>query len=1508
MESPILKQIAKFLQDKKKYKRWLAVFVCLAVVVGFATTAALKMRGKAMTHDERVLNCKLQVHQHAETCYDQEKNIICGYADYVVHKHNDDCYDPHNGNLVCALPEVEAHQHTDECYQEQQALACGLEESEGHQHTEECRAKEQGELTCQAEEHTHTEECQAEDGAFSCGKEEHTHADECYQWTETLTCGQEESEGHHHTEACNQVQKTLVCQRPEIEVHTHGDECYQRVLITPEGEEIVQDPKDNTGVAQEVLAGTANKEVPEGRIEVRRSCGKLQAEEHTHTQENGCIEIREVLDGSDLRPVEETAEGDGNTENEDLETVQTNWDGIEKSDLGEADEEEDITKTFEGDGFAVIATYKKDANIPDKAEFLVEQITPESDEGHYAERSKEFQEMAGNESATMQALLKVGFYVDGEEIEPESPVKLTVQFLGEDGLPEGSPITIVHFAEDGNEKLDGSDVEDGSTTFEMSSFSEIAIGSDPEKYENDDSVIPVFKSCEYKGEMINAVFTVEGRVTIPSDAANDEEKAVDAESDKSLESDAAKGKTAENKEKSKTVDKEKIANDIEFATELLKGNAQEYEVASAVCKEEAEEVYLNRVLSYYMSYNGERLDLSDCTVTVDITPTQKLLNYVKKNVDTEQEGDTETKLEAMLSLVQLNSESIETEGQKSKEEVDMADMSMGNNSDSNGMAETENTESSDNTEDELVEDAESSDGNAKNESEETAESSDGNAENESEETADDEISGVDSEEQGTDTKPSVDNASQKGEILASAPIAETMMNKPITATFEASGTQNAIAAAVTSQANPEFTVEFYAGIDKLVTVSKMGPTTDEELADKVLSVIDTDGRTLPFQNGSIDINRKVITLNENNYVQTKNEMIEVYTPEKYDYVSAPGLAYFNKIAQNDNYKLVNIRVQRKGSNTWEEYPCETKEWHFTNKEATKNEYPDKFILVTNGAIIRLEHMVQEKTVRNGTSFYDYDVSNGKIYNAQNAIPQNEVNRGNSRTPAGAGNATWYMFTGKQGINSNFADQTFGFGNSENLMKTGLGDFEGNKANDKNKGYGSATFGMVTGLSDGKIQYKAGVKAPNLFNDGSANGKTSYSGNLVFSQKGDTYTLTGSEVMEGDKVVSSQNGLDRFVTRTNWNKTRFLLSNDFYPLDGVSSAGTDGHDLMFGEKSTKDKLKAFSSSDASKVLPSPGSDDDQDHNHYFGMHFTIRFNLVEDYVGPLEYLFYGYDDMFVFLDGPCISGKLVCDIGGVHSSIGEYVNLKNYVTETDPITGQEKVKAGKYELTFFYTERGASGSSCWMQFTLPSVSFATTDRDTGKLQIQKKVTDAATSEEDEQSEEEFGFKINFTTKDETGKEVPLMDDYSYTKYKAGTNTVVENDVLIWNDAKFTLKADEYIIIDFLPNNSKYVIEEVGPVDIIEKGPGGVLEWKEKGDNPYVPEINGGTPTGPGKIEGTITKNKTVEITYNNVKIYNLPETGGEGTVLYTMAGVVAILLGAGFMYRKKFREGRVGGSS
>ena len=53
-----LSQAAKFLQEQKNYKRWLAVFLCLAVTTVFGTAAALKMYGQAMTPRGNWLNGK----------------------------------------------------------------------------------------------------------------------------------------------------------------------------------------------------------------------------------------------------------------------------------------------------------------------------------------------------------------------------------------------------------------------------------------------------------------------------------------------------------------------------------------------------------------------------------------------------------------------------------------------------------------------------------------------------------------------------------------------------------------------------------------------------------------------------------------------------------------------------------------------------------------------------------------------------------------------------------------------------------------------------------------------------------------------------------------------------------------------------------------------------------------------------------------------------------------------------------------------------------------------------------------------------------------------------------------------------------------------------------------------------------------------------------------------------------------------------------------------------------
>ncbi len=149
------------------------------------------------------------------------------------------------------------------------------------------------------------------------------------------------------------------------------------------------------------------------------------------------------------------------------------------------------SKIFECADYVVVARYNNDAGIPEEAEFLAEQITQDMDEEHYVNREAEYKELMGDEDASMKALLKIGFYMeeDGEkkEIEPKTPVAIAVQFLDEDGLAEGSPITIIHFAEGGTEKLDGSDAKDNSTTFTMESFSEIAIGQSEKKMERQDS-------------------------------------------------------------------------------------------------------------------------------------------------------------------------------------------------------------------------------------------------------------------------------------------------------------------------------------------------------------------------------------------------------------------------------------------------------------------------------------------------------------------------------------------------------------------------------------------------------------------------------------------------------------------------------------------------------------------------------------------------------------------------------------------------------------------------------------------------------------------------------------------------------------------------------------------------------------------------------------------------------------------------------------------------------------
>ncbi len=1388
-------------------------------------------------------------HVHEESCYDEEGNLICGY-ETATHPHTADCYDE-AGNLVCGY-ETASHVHEENCYDEEGNLICGYETA-AHPHTPDCY-DEEGNLVCGYEtaSHVHEENCYDEEGNLICGYETavHPHTPDCYDEAGNLICGYETAV-HVHDESCYDEEGNLICGY-EAEEHEHDIHCYDEEGNLICGYEDAKDHEHDSNCYDEGgnlicgYEGVKNHEHDANCYDIKGNlvCGYEGVEDHVHTE--ACYDEKgNLICGYEV-----------------LEVY-------------------DNRKFFESDKYIVVVKYNNDANIPEEAELIAEEITAENDKEHYENRETEYRKMIRNANATMRALLKIGFYLNGEEIEPETPVMVTVQFLDEDGLAEGKSISIVHFGKEGSEKLNGGNAKSSSTTFKMGSFSEIAIGYEPEE----DNKIFLSDSFEYDNDEFHITFHIEGEGVLVEDtneelnsekkdeheaaddfkegelSENDSEHILsDGEADIITEEELSEEENPEfddeEKESSKVVSDNGL--NLEFNVEPLSEEAEKYLSFMSFVEESSEEngVLLLRVLSYSLTCDGIKVDLTNCQVTADFTPTGEMVESTQSfiNVDT----------------------------------LDLDDEEMPEEDEADGVVHPE-----------LV-------FTALGQAEET----------------------------------------QPCEIYDAVVLDEEETTQTRHIMLTAAGTDNVVGYALSSAANPSFTVQYYAKLNtiaeeatgtyfglnvvdtenkeaqnndvtgaggKLPKNTPKGNLSDSSVYQEFERYGSTRYRLLSPSNAGV----KKIYLNEKGEVQTTSSLLRIYEDRGFEYINAPNLIYFNRLAENGNYEIKEIWIGDKPDSTnesdWEIKKIGTGDGevllenvHFTNKPATAE--TEGFILIKAGTVIKLVCEPTWKDVTNGASFYDYNISDGKIYTS-NSISSSTID--DRRNGYNDTNTLWYINTGKQGINSN--GNKLAFGNNNTKTTLGNEDVSGNYLNRINAvmsptfyylGFEGCTFGLADSLKeDGTIQYGNGVNATDMFNEaGSPNGKEVYTGSgnsLTFRRVGDTYTLTTATV-SGNSIT----GLDKFNQPQSSSGNDIYATNNFWPMDKVKSAGTAGNDPMFGSDGKNKKLFGFS---ADGVEGFPDSDDLQIHNSYFGMHYTVDFELTDDYVGPLEYLFYGDDDMWVFLspidelNGKITgSGKLICDIGGVHSSVGEYVNLWDWIKKGD---------TGAYRLSFFYTERGASGSTCWMQFTLPSVSFSTPEQNTGSLLIEKKVTGAVTEDD------EFGFEIKF----EKGGKV-LQDDYSYAKYKRlgaepnpDTDTFLERDVLIWNNAKFTVKADEYIVISYLPDGTTYTITEVGPVEV-QKDPNGLNGiahdeegnpiWTPKPNNPYHPTTSGGSTVTPGVVTGTISKQNRVGIAYTNNLMFALPETGGPGTDVYAAAGALLILLGAGFVYKKKFRERRV----
>lgn len=619
-------------------------------------------------------------------------------------------------------------------------------------------------------------------------------------------------------------------------------------------------------------------------------------------------------------------------------------------------------------------------------------------------------------------------------------------------------------------------------------------------------------------------------------------------------------------------------------------------------------------------------------------------------------------------------------------------------------------------------------------------------------------------------------------------------------------------------ANPHYTVQYYANIPRFDT-SGSNP----------LTVIDTSGRKLPQNRQTLTTKEIYLTpadgnTNKNNgnatqqyRVAESKQLTRMYTDNQFEYIKSPNPSYINKLMDSPSYTLAQLWVLKEGKSSdsenqadWDVY-SDPGSVHFTNR---KDVTGGNVVYIQNGTVIRLVYDTNEKQQNFPANFYDYDISGGSNTDGSWRTGIAGINAESNYKKSRNEQRTWRSYC-----------DVLAFGNDN--CGTGMSryKFDGvflNKASTSYVPEGASspivlpgsveqfecTFGLADSLKDGKIVYDEWLVAPNLFNEGTASGKTSYTAengsSLTFSRVGDTYTLSAATVGNTGtgKSLGTIKNLQYFFhpspapghiwdgehSGLSWQNK--IFTNDFWPLDSATAKT----DPLFGKYGSSVYFQGFTpwtydgaTTDGSwRDLRStfPTSDDGNNHNCFFGMQYAVKFTLTADYVGPLEYYFFGDDDMWVFLDD-----KLVCDIGGVHSSVGEYVNLWDYLQRNG------RTESETHTLTFFYTERGASGSTCYMNFTLPSVSGVNIEQKTSDLEVRKQVVGQ------DESGQEFEFNIRFY--DQTGNEV--LDDYAYTKYDKDGKEIDSNLVVHTGD-KFTLKDGQYVRIRYLPFGLRYTITE------------------------------------------------------------------------------------------------------
>lgn len=1436
MEESLVTQVTRYLKSQRRRKIGYQILTCMASVVVFCTVYALILPAITISNE---LTCALEQHEHNENCYTMapaaaQPELICDTTELpglVLHTHNQFCYD-NDDHLICTLTEREAHTHGRSCYQEHLNLICNEVQVMGHAHTSACYAKERGELVCTEEEgagaHTHTDGCLSvtEKEVLSCGKTEepaHTHDESCYttRTKETLVCGEREESAHTHGSSCytTTTSRTLVCTESEgpDEVdeegnvissgHSHSAGCYEteeETSLTCTQEETAghshsagcYETEEETVLSctlRESTGHSHDESCYKTETETTVLCGQEEGAGHVHG--DSCYEWTERLTCTEEESPAGHIHGDECYETETVLACRQME--MEEHVHGEGcyNEEGELTCTRRE-----ISSHQHTADcvfIPESTGEEVLTLTCGLEEHIHNETCyvdivpPEDQEFFCGFPAHTHT--EECYFEDGVTLRCTVPEHIHTEECREPPMPEEPKYTGAEGVELDNEFT----YEDDAflVTFHITGYAPLLYDEEPIVMEDNSfySAGPLSEEpagpvggTETAGEAEPAPEAVPDPVEEP-EASDEAAEYEDGGADDSFggfagdegftfAGDPTEGAVPLNPE------------DVTFTVETLSEDSREYRRMASHAEEynDNAELPMLEVLTFSAEIDGQELDLSGCTVEVEITLSELLVEYLNSYSESQ--------------AMAIPEDGVFDEG------VESAGESGGDSEDSGFLLMTYSVE------------------------------------------------------RGSD---------EVNEIGAVNTAEESRVSGRMGANDE-----NKVVIALLPRIYPNYSIEFYANLDRPAVGGK------PEGASVKMMFIDTStagnggaGPVMP-QNGVAPATTNM-WIDADGNVLFNEELTEIYkTKEKLIFnplvettEEQLTVQRLNALRENPHYKVTELWVLQpdgdpENAEDWEVYPEDRLDaLRFTNNPKAADANENIILIQQEGekhTILRLIYEPTSHTKDYAAVFYDYDVTGG-------------VQSGNT------------VEVYRQGINSeaNYAENKsakLGFGNGEGVLGTGLGaeSWGGNTFNKANSSNANAcTFGLVEGIGAGDtLIFNSKINAPALFGDAAAEGKETIKGHsLRFKQEGDTYTLSAV-------TGTGASGLDKFgAPRLNWDKTKWIFSNNFWPLDGVQ--GTDPH---FGDNDPAYSTTVQGVSD-NKTLPA--SDDGGKHNAYFGMNFAVEFNLEKEYMGPLEYYFYGDDDMWVFLDG-----KLICDIGGVHSAVGEYVDLWDYIPG-----GREGHEAGPYTLYFYYTERGASGSTCWMQFTLPNVVhipvLTPPDENARPLRIEKEVTGVNAPD----PSFEYTFSIQLTGNLDNS----LINNFGGAIFDPHSENpeapIAEvNDINCDTPVEFKLKAGQYFeIYGGLPPYAGYIVKELKP-DLSEEI---LATWRPSVDT----ILDGGTPSteaGPD-ASGTIGKHKVV-LRYTNAFTYELPETGGNGTLLYTLTGALLPAVTGGLWYRKRKSKG------